>query len=146
MPNHPAFKGLIVEINGTEVLRNLTLLKDIARQLRFRNIGLSIDHLGTEWPAFTEIEDFPFFEIRVDRKFITGCAGDRLKQMVCCRILHLADIVGARTVAEGVETRADFLCAREMGFNMVQGFFFAKPMPACKFERTMLSRPVSMPQ
>jgi EAL domain-containing protein (putative c-di-GMP-specific phosphodiesterase class I) len=33
-----------------------------------------------------------------------------------------------------------------MGFNMVQGFLFAKPMPAIKFARTMLSRPVSMPQ
>jgi EAL domain-containing protein (putative c-di-GMP-specific phosphodiesterase class I) len=146
MPSHPAFEGLIVEINGTEVVRNLMLLKDIARQLRFCNISLSIDDLGAEWPSFAEIEDFPFFEIKVDQKFITGCADDRLKQMICRRILHIADIVGARTVAEGVETRADFLCVREMGFDMVQGFLFAKPMPALKFARTMLSRPVSMPQ
>ena len=146
MPDHPAFEGLTVEINGTEVLRNLPLLKDIARQLRFHNISLSIDDLGAEWPAFAEIEDLPFVEIKVDRKFITGCADDRLKQMICRRILHLADIVGARTVAEGVETRADFICVREMGFNMVQGFLFAKPMPARKFARTMLSRPVSLPQ
>jgi EAL domain-containing protein (putative c-di-GMP-specific phosphodiesterase class I) len=146
MPNHPAFEGLIVEINGTEVFRNLTLLTDVAKQLRFCNISLSIDDLGAEWPSFAELEDFPFSEIKVDRKFITGCADDRLKQMICRRILHIADIMGARTVAEGVETRADFLCVREMGFDMVQGFLFAKPMPALKFARTMLGRPVSMPQ
>jgi EAL domain-containing protein (putative c-di-GMP-specific phosphodiesterase class I)/CheY-like chemotaxis protein len=146
MPDHPAFEGLIVEINGTEVVRNLMLLTDIAKQLRFCNINLSIDDLGAEWPSFAGIKDFPFFEIKVDRKFITGCADDRLKQMICRRILDMASIVGARTVAEGVETRADFLCVREMGFNMVQGFLFAKPMPALKFARTMLSRPVSMPQ
>lgn len=146
MPDHPAFEGLIVEINGTEVVRNLMLLTDIAKQLRFCNINLSIDDLGAEWPSFAQIKDFPFFEIKVDRKFITGCADDRLKQMICRRILDMAGIVGARTVAEGVETRADFLCVREMGFNLVQGFLFAKPMPALKFARTMLSRPVSMPQ
>jgi EAL domain-containing protein (putative c-di-GMP-specific phosphodiesterase class I)/CheY-like chemotaxis protein len=146
MPNHPAFEGLVIETNGTEVLHNLALMKDVARQLRFHHISLSIDDLGAEWPSFAEIGDFPFFEIKVDRKFITGCADDRLKQMICRRILHLADIVGARTVAEGVETRADFLCVREMGFNMAQGFLFAKPMPAHKFALTMLGRPVSIPQ
>ena len=43
---------------------------------------------------------------------------------------ELADRYGARTVAEGVETVADFLAVREMGFDLAQGFLFAKPMPA----------------
>jgi EAL domain-containing protein (putative c-di-GMP-specific phosphodiesterase class I) len=61
------------------------------------------------------------------------------------RILDLADGYGASTVAEGVETRADFLTAREMGFGLVQGFLFAKPMTAQKFALTTLRHPVSMP-
>jgi len=65
--------------------------------------------------------------------------------MVCRQILDLADIVGARTLAEGVETRADFEYVREMGFEMVQGSLFAKPMPARKFARAVLSRPLAMP-
>jgi EAL domain-containing protein (putative c-di-GMP-specific phosphodiesterase class I)/CheY-like chemotaxis protein len=146
MPNHPAFEGLIVEINSTEVLRNLTLWKDLAKQLRFHKISLSIDDLGAEWPSLVEVEGFAFVELKVDKKFITGCADDRLKQMICGRILNLAEIMGARTVAVGVETRADFLCVRELGFKMVQGFLFAKPTPARKFARTILSRPMSMPQ
>jgi EAL domain-containing protein (putative c-di-GMP-specific phosphodiesterase class I) len=79
----------------------------------------------------------PFVEIKVDRKFVTGCADDRLKQTVCRQILDLADGYGARTVAEGVETKADFIAVREMGFDQVQGFLFAKPMTAA---RTMLAR------
>ena len=54
------------------------------------------------------IHDFPFAEIKVDGKFVAGCANDRLKRTVCRQILDLADDYGARTVAEGVETRADF--------------------------------------
>jgi EAL domain-containing protein (putative c-di-GMP-specific phosphodiesterase class I)/CheY-like chemotaxis protein len=146
MPNHPAFEGIIIETNGTEVLRNVRLMKDVARQVRFYNIGISIDDLGAEWPSFAEIHDFPFVEIKVDRKFVAGCADDRLKQTVCRSIINFADTVGARTVAEGVETRNDFRCTREMGFDMVQGFLFAKPMPARKFERTVLRHPVTMPR
>jgi EAL domain-containing protein (putative c-di-GMP-specific phosphodiesterase class I) len=47
-----------------------------------------------------------------------------------------ADSVGARAVAQGVATRAGFACVREMGFDMVQGPLFAKPMPARKFTRS----------
>ena len=145
MPNHPAFEGLIVEINGSELINNLPLLKKAARQLQLHNIAVSIDDLGVEWPLLMELSDFPFAEIKVDRNFVTGCADDPLKQSACRRILELADGFGARTVAEGVETRADFLMARELGFDLIQGFFFAKPMEASKFARRVLGRPVAMP-
>jgi EAL domain-containing protein (putative c-di-GMP-specific phosphodiesterase class I) len=99
-----------------------------------------------EWCHAHSEAGIPFIEIEVDRKFVTGCADDRLKQMICRRILNLADLVGARSVAEDVETRADFLCLREMGFDLVQGFLFAKPIPARKFARSLRGRPVTMPQ
>jgi len=145
IPDHPAFEGLTVEINGTEVIRNLETVKALARQLRFHNIAISIDDLGAEWPLLERLDDFPFSEIKVDRKFVTGCAGDRLKQTVCHRILDLADGYGARTVAEGVETQADFLAVREMGFHKAQGFYLGKPSTAKKFARSTLGRPVSLP-
>jgi EAL domain-containing protein (putative c-di-GMP-specific phosphodiesterase class I) len=145
MPDHAAFEGLIIEINGVEVIRNLQLLKEIAGQLRFHNIAIAIDDLGAEWPSLVGLNHFPFVELKVDRKFITGCADDRLKRAVCRQILDLAEGYGARTVAEGVETRSDFIAVRDMGFDLVQGFLFAKPMAAKKFARTMLGHPVTLP-
>jgi EAL domain-containing protein (putative c-di-GMP-specific phosphodiesterase class I) len=145
MPDHPAFEGLIVEIDGSEIVRNLPLAKDVARQLRALNIGIAIDDLGADWPLLMELDNFPFVEIKVDRTFISGFADDRLKQVVCRRILELADGFGARTVAEGVETRADFLTARELGFDLIQGFFFGKPMLPDKFARRIPGDSVPMP-
>jgi EAL domain-containing protein (putative c-di-GMP-specific phosphodiesterase class I) len=83
---------------------------------------------------------FPFVELKVARHFITGCAGDRSKQATCRRIIDFADAVGVRTVADGVESRADFLAARELGFNLVQGGLFAGPMTAKNFTRSVLGR------
>ena len=51
MPDHPAFEGLIIEIDAADVISNLDLAKAAARQLRFRNIGISLDGLGSEYPS-----------------------------------------------------------------------------------------------
>jgi EAL domain-containing protein (putative c-di-GMP-specific phosphodiesterase class I) len=83
--------------------------------------------------SLTGLRDFPFVEIKVDQRFVTGCSEDRLKQSICRRILDLADSYGARTVAEGVETWADFITVREMWFDLAQVFLFAKLMSAQKF-------------
>jgi EAL domain-containing protein (putative c-di-GMP-specific phosphodiesterase class I) len=139
MPDHPAFGGLLIEINSAEVIDNLDLVIDVARQLRLHNIAISIDNVGAEWPSLMGLRSFPFVELKVDHQFITGSADDRLKQSVCRRIIELAQDHGARALAQGVETRADFVTAHGLGFDLVQGYLFGKPMGIRKFSR---SRPL----
>jgi sensor c-di-GMP phosphodiesterase-like protein len=91
------------------------------------------------------ISNFPFVELKVDRKFIFGYADDPLKQSICRRIVELADGYGARTVAEGVQTWSDFLTVRDMGFDLAQGSLFAKPMSAEKFAQTCWAAPQAAP-
>jgi EAL domain-containing protein (putative c-di-GMP-specific phosphodiesterase class I)/CheY-like chemotaxis protein len=139
MPAHPGFGGLLIEVNSTEVIDNLDLVIDVARQVRLHNIAISIDNVGAEWPSLMDIRSFPFVEMKVDRQFVTGFTDERLKQTVCRRIIELAQSYGARTIAQGVETRADFLTAHELGFDLVQGYLFSKPLGVRKFAR---SRPL----
>ena len=146
LPNHPAFDGLIVEVNGTDVVANLSLIRQIAKQGRFHKIAISIDDLGAEWSALIGLHDFPFVEIKVDRQFVAGCADNRLKRVICRQILELAENYGARTVAEGVETRADFLTVRELEFDMVQGFLLGKPMTMRRFAQAMMRQTIKIPE
>jgi len=90
MPSHPAFGGLLIEIDSAEVIQNMDVLIDVAKEIRLKNIAVSIDNLGTDWPALMGLENFPFAELKVDRQFVTGCANDRLKRTVCRRIIELA--------------------------------------------------------
>ena len=145
IPDHPAFEGLIVQVNAADVVRNLGLVKKVARLLRYRTIAVSIGDLGAEWPSLVGLDDFPFVELKVARQFFADCDGDRRKQRACRRIIDLADAMGARTVADGVESRADLLAARELGFNLVQGALFAKPMTANNFARSVLGRDAPWP-
>jgi EAL domain-containing protein (putative c-di-GMP-specific phosphodiesterase class I) len=137
IPTHPAFRGLLIEIDSNETVRNLDLVLDIARRLRPRNIAISIDNVGAEWPGLAGLDIFPFIELKADRQFITGCADDRLKQVVCRGIVDLARGYGVRTVAKGVETRADFRTVHDLGFDQVQ---FGKPLNARKFARAALAQ------
>ena len=139
MPAHPGFGGLLIEVNSTEVIDNLDLVIDVARQVRLHNIAISIDNVGAEWPSLMDLRSFPFVEMKIDRQFVTGFTDERLKQTVCRRIIELAQGYGARTIAQGVETRADFLTAHELDFDLVQGYLFSKPMGVKKFAR---SRPL----
>jgi EAL domain-containing protein (putative c-di-GMP-specific phosphodiesterase class I) len=139
IPDHPAFGGLILEIDSAEVIDNLDLVIDVARQVRLHNIAIAIDNVGAEWPSLMELRSFPFVELKVNHQFVTGCADDRLKQTICRRIVELAQDNGARAIAQGVETRADFLAAHGMGFDLVQGYLFGKPVGVKKFAK---SRPL----
>jgi EAL domain-containing protein (putative c-di-GMP-specific phosphodiesterase class I) len=145
MPDQAAFEGLIVEINAGEVLRNLDLARTVARRLRHRNIAISIAELGMEWPSFLPLHDLPFVELKVDPQFVAGCADDRLQRAACRRVLDLADAIGARTVADGVASEADFLAVRDMGFHQAQGPLFGKPMRAEEFAGSVLGHPATAP-
>jgi EAL domain-containing protein (putative c-di-GMP-specific phosphodiesterase class I)/CheY-like chemotaxis protein len=136
MPDHPAFAGLLIEIDSTEVIDNLDLAVDVARRVRLHNIALSIDNVGANWPSLMGLDVFPFVELKVDHHFVRGCADHRLKQTVCRRIVELAHDNGARVVAQGVQTRADFLAAHELDFDLAQGYLFGKPMGVRKFARS----------
>ncbi|MET4801701.1 EAL domain-containing response regulator [Bradyrhizobium sp. LB11.1] len=142
VPAHPAFGGLTIEIASEEAIHDLAFLTEIAREMRFHNIGLSIDNLGANWPALMELDKIPFIELKADRQFVTGCSNDRLKRTVCRHIVELAQGYGARTVAEGIESRADLMAVNELGVDRVQGYLFGKPMPLKKFVRSALTRTV----
>lgn len=82
------------------------------------------------------LDKIPFVKLKADRQFVTGSGNDRLKRTVCRDIVELAQSYGARSVAQGVESRSDLVAANELGFDLVQGFLFGKPMPLKKFARS----------
>ncbi|MCA6125799.1 EAL domain-containing response regulator [Bradyrhizobium sp. WSM 1704] len=141
VPDHPAFAGLLIEIDSGEIIDNLDLAIEVARRVRLHNIAISIDNVGANWPSLLGLPNFPFVELKVDHQFVTGCADQRLKQTVCRRIVELAHDNGARVVAQGIETRADFLAAHDLDFDLVQGYLFGKPMGVKKFARSRLQLP-----
>jgi EAL domain-containing protein (putative c-di-GMP-specific phosphodiesterase class I) len=140
LPDHPAFDGLIVEIDGRDIARELSVARKFASHARLQKIAISVDRLGNDWAVLTRLRNFPFVEIKVDREFVSGCGNDRSKRRLCRHIVEVGSQFGARTVAVGVESEADFVTARDLGFDVIQGFHLAKPMGAGSLVRTPLTQ------
>jgi EAL domain-containing protein (putative c-di-GMP-specific phosphodiesterase class I) len=76
---------------------------------------------------------------------IAGCADDHLKRSACREIMDLAHKFKVRTVAEGIERGSDLLVACELGFDLVQGFLFGRPMSVGEFATNVSQSPPLVP-
>jgi EAL domain-containing protein (putative c-di-GMP-specific phosphodiesterase class I) len=138
IPEYGGRRNLQIEVHCADIVDDLPRMRRIAAQLAYRNIGICIDNIGSEGATLGSRPDLPVTEMKVAGKYVRGCANDRIKQAVCADIIATARKSGARSVAEGVDSQADYLAARALGFDLLQGALFAKPMVLAKFERSIL--------
>jgi len=140
LPTHPNFPGLIVEITEDEAISDPELAREIAVQLKLYNVLVSIDDFGAGHSSLARLKELPFAEIKLDRRFVHGCADDLRKRSMCEAVIELARRFNIVAVAEGVENQDDLKVLIEIGYRVAQGFLFAKPMQAAEFVRLLLSR------
>jgi EAL domain-containing protein (putative c-di-GMP-specific phosphodiesterase class I)/FixJ family two-component response regulator len=139
LPRDPRFGGFLVEVTEDALLGDADLVKQIAAQLRLYDVFFSIDDFGQAYSSLSRLLDLSFAEVKIDRHFVDGCASDPLKGALCRTVVDLAHRFGALVCAEGVENAEDVLVLSAMGCDLAQGYFFARPMPADTFSRTILA-------
>jgi len=130
--------NLVLEITESQLMRDLLAPLDILTRLRLKHISLSIDDFGTGYSSLAQLHDLPFDELKVDQRFVHGACRDASLRVIFDACLGMARQLNMKTVAEGVEDRADwnFLC--DSGCNLAQGYFIARPMPAADIGAWML--------
>jgi diguanylate cyclase len=123
----PAY--LELEITESAIMETSTQAIDILKQLRAMGLSLSIDDFGTGYSSMNYLKRFPISKLKIDRSFVMDIPGDAEDGAIAEAIIALAKALNISVVAEGVETaeQADFLLKRQC--NLVQGYFYSKPMP-----------------
>jgi EAL domain-containing protein (putative c-di-GMP-specific phosphodiesterase class I) len=97
-------------------------------RLRGAGLGIALDDVGLGTSNFRMMLVARPDVLKVDRYLIDGIAADPARRAVLASIVGLAAHLGARVVAEGVETPADLDAVRELGVNLVQGYLLSKPV------------------
>jgi EAL domain-containing protein (putative c-di-GMP-specific phosphodiesterase class I) len=123
---------LVLEITESRLTRDALASLDIVTRLRLKHVGLSIDDFGTGNSSLAQLRDLPFDELKIDQGFVRGAAQDPAKRAIVEANLRLGRQLGLRTVAEGVETRADWDLLRALGCEVAQGWFMAKAIPGAE--------------
>ena len=120
--------ALVVEITEGQPFANLDRAAEVLATLRARGIGCAMDDFGTGYATLPALLRMPFTELKIDRSFVARTTdlpeADRLVRAT----IRLAQALGLRVVAEGVETAAVADMLRDAGCDAGQGFFYGHAM------------------
>lgn len=92
-------------------------------------VTLSIDDFGVGYSSLTYLRSLPVSELKIDRSFVTDIDSDPINQGLMRAIVDIASTLGLPTVAEGIETEAEFAAAARLGISTCQGYLVGRPAP-----------------
>ena len=98
--------------------------------MRSKGVRISIDDFGTGYSSLSYLKRLPAEAIKIDKSFVKGLREDVEDTAIVRMIIELAHTLRMKVIAEGVETEEQAELLREMGCDMAQGFYFARPLPA----------------
>jgi Amt family ammonium transporter len=96
--------------------------------LKKMGIRLSLDDFGTGYSSLSYLKRLPVDLVKVDRTFVNGLGGNATDTAVVRMIIELCHALGIEVLAEGVETSDQATLLREMGCDLGQGYYFARPL------------------
>lgn len=138
-------RSVICEITETAAMTEIApALENLAR-LRMRGFGLSVDDFGTGFSSLRQLMRVPFTELKIDQTFVTGCTEDSGMRILLESSVDMARKLGITSVAEGVESAADWRIVKASGCDLAQGYFIAKPLAEAAFADFCLNHsPISV--
>ena len=126
-----------IELTESAFFDDKKALVSTILKLKEYGFAVSMDDFGSGYSSLNSLKDMPLDILKIDAEFFRGESADTRGKIVVSETIKLAKSLNMRTVAEGVEIKeqVDFLA--EQGCDMIQGFYFAKPMPKNEFEDRM---------
>ena len=130
---------LLLEITESAYTRDSSQIIERVNQLRDLGFHIEMDDFGTGYSSLSMISELPIDALKLDMIFIrTAFAGNRSTRLIEI-IIDIADFLGVPVIAEGVETEEQMTALREMGCDLVQGYYFSRPVPGEAFEEFLLA-------
>ncbi|HSC69521.1 MAG TPA: EAL domain-containing response regulator [Cellvibrio sp.] len=116
------------EITENALLGELaSAIRTLAR-LRLKGFHIAIDDYGTGFANAQQLSRVPATELKIDRSLVHRSAARPQQRTILASTVDLAKNLNLTTVAEGVETAEDFKIIRDLGVDLVQGYYFSKPL------------------
>jgi diguanylate cyclase (GGDEF)-like protein len=120
---------LSIEITESTIMLDPDRALAVLRELHDMGVQLSVDDFGTGYSSMSYLKVLPVSELKVDRSFVRHMAADQDDAVLVQSAIDLGHNLGLSVVAEGVEDNDTLTALRELGVDLVQGFYLGRPMP-----------------
>ncbi|GAQ95570.1 c-di-GMP-specific phosphodiesterase class I [Thermodesulfovibrio aggregans] len=121
--------NLVFEVVESHRVSDLKHLKEILDYYRENGFKVALDDVGS---GFSNLESLVVLKpnyLKIDMEIVRDIHKDKLKQSICRALVDIAKENDIKTIAEGIETKEEFIFLRDLGIDYFQGFYFSKPAP-----------------
>ena len=123
-------RRLTLEVTETTLMTDTAAAQRGLEELAALGIRLVLDDFGTGFSSMAYLSKMPVSGLKIDRSFIQELGESSSTEAIVKAIVSMAAALDLDVVAEGVETEVQALAARALGSDKLQGFYFARPLPA----------------
>ena len=124
---------LMLEITESAYADNADQLVNVIEALRGDGFMIEMDDFGSGYSSLNMLTTIPIDALKMDMKFIRNMQKDEKSMKLVELVLDIARFLQVPVIAEGVETEEQLLLLKERGCDIIQGYYFSKPVPAEEF-------------
>ena len=126
-----------IEITESALMKTPDVAIKVMQELVDVGIFIAIDDFGTGYSSLSYLKDFPISYIKIDQSFIHNILDSAADQAVVQAVIAMSHALGKKVIAEGVETQEQSQFLIENGCDIVQGYWFSKPVSAEEITKTI---------
>jgi EAL domain-containing protein (putative c-di-GMP-specific phosphodiesterase class I) len=130
-------KYLEFELTETAFLQDPEATVAVLRELKTIGIHLTLDDFGTGYSSLSYLKRFPIDSLKIDKSFVRGLCTDSDDSKLVSAVINLGRSFHLQVIAEGVETRDQFLALQAQDCAEGQGYYFQKPIEAGEFAKLL---------
>ena len=131
---------LLLEITESAYTQDSVQIIETVNRMRDLGFRIEMDDFGTGYSSLNMISTLPIDALKLDMQFIRNAFKEGGDTRMLEIIIDIADYLSVPVIAEGVETEDQLTALRDMGCDLVQGYYFSKPVPADEYERFVIER------
>lgn len=120
---------IVMELTESTLLVDPVRAVEIIHALAELGIKVEIDDFGTGYSSLAYLRSLPISALKIDRSFVTDILENTQDEVIVQSTVQMAHSLGLQTIAEGVEDEATLLKMMRLGCDMIQGYYYSKPLP-----------------
>ena len=133
-------RDLLLEITESAYTEDSAQIIATVTQLRELGFSIEMDDFGTGYSSLNMISSLPIDALKLDMQFIRNAFRDGRDTRLIEVIIDIAEYLGVPVIAEGVETAEQLSALRAMGCDIVQGYYFSRPVSPEEYEPFLIAR------